>query len=81
MNGADRLLNLLTSHVGTGSSWHVFLAAGPISFTTSFGVTGVQSLRECLAVADICSNGVDAVDLRTLSTLSAKKSAKSSASY
>jgi len=45
MNGANRLLNFLTSHGGAGSSWHVLLDAASISFAL-FRVTEVQTYSE-----------------------------------
>ena len=49
MNGARKLLNCLTSHVGTGSNEQCLLAALAISFSTSETVTGVHAVSLSLA--------------------------------
>ena len=77
MNGASRLPNFLTSHVGVRSSWRVLVGAALISFIFWGHVTGAQSFSEWFAI-DIHCSGIVTVDLRKLSTLFTKKSVKSS---
>ena len=57
MNGANRLLNLLTSHVGTGSSWHVLLAAAPISFTSLDVIVSEEAILSAEIVENLWAVG------------------------
>ena len=79
MKGASvPLKSFTTSHVGTGSSWHVLFGAEAISCSTSSAVTAVQKLPSVDAVAlyGTSYNGVVAVVAQTAAILSFKKCSK-----
>ena len=78
MNGDSSVRISFTSHVGAGSSWQDLHSAELMSISTSSLVTAVHSSSVRVALCGTSYSGVDAVDARTDSTLSLKKTAKSS---
>jgi len=79
MNGDKNVFMFLISHVGTGSSWQVLHGDEPISFSISSVVTGVQDSNVGIDLDGTSYSGIDVVDTRTVSILSLKNAAKSSA--
>jgi len=73
MNGDTSPRKSSTSHVGTGSSWHVLFGAEPMSLSISSAVTAVHSLSNGVVLYGTSYRGVATVDARTDATLSLKK--------
>ena len=65
MKGESSSLMSLTSHVGTGSSWHVLFGVQLISFATSSVVTAVNSSDDDVTRRGTSYVGVAVVDART----------------
>ena len=72
MKGESSSAMSLTSHVSTGSSWHVLFGAQLINFATSSVVTAVNSADSDVARRGTSYVGVAAVDARTEWILSLK---------